>query len=174
MKRNKWNTPFFCSALRGRRRYLEETCAVRRCWQNVIGCRTFPAGRRTFNVHFLTSPFVLASAVRSTFCRLDLLAGVLLKIKHLNYSQTVTQIQDTPWPWWKTLTLWSSHSLQTDFLFGVSTAATLGFRLSCPFPHRNLKTMTGAHFSWLTQRSAKALRDWRLKKLKQTNFDWLL
>lgn len=36
-------------------------------------------GQKRSNIHFLTSPFVLVPAVLSTFCRLNLLVGLLLK-----------------------------------------------------------------------------------------------
>lgn len=47
---------------------LQVACAY--CWK-----------KKGFDIHFLTSPFVLGSVVLSIFVRLDLLVGLLLKRK---------------------------------------------------------------------------------------------
>lgn len=50
---------------------------IRPCWQNASHLHKF----KGFNIHFLTSPFVLASVVLSTFVRLNLFEGLLFEQK---------------------------------------------------------------------------------------------
>lgn len=54
----------------------------KRCWHTVryhSHIRDISGGQKGFNIHFLTSPFVLVSAVLSTFCRRTLRTDLLLK-----------------------------------------------------------------------------------------------